>query len=95
MSSEWMDKAECRHHDPEQWFPVGDGETRTKSAAYALYVCRNLCKVRVQCSQRTKSMQRPRPIGIWAGVDMGDSASHAVNPKALAELEAITDEVSA
>lgn len=95
MSSEWMDRAECRNHDPEEWFPVGDGETRRQQSAYALYVCRNLCEVRVQCSKRARAMQRPRPIGIWAGVDMGDSASHAVNPAALTELDAVAEEVPA
>jgi hypothetical protein len=93
VSTEWMDRAECRRHDPEQWFPVGEGESRAKSAAYALHVCRNLCPVRVQCSKHTRTIRRP--IGIWAGVDLGDSASHAVSRDALAELDAITDGVSA
>jgi hypothetical protein len=94
MADEWMDRAECRRHDPEQWFPAGEGEARAKSAAYALYVCREICEVRAQCLARVKAMKRP-PTGIWAGVDLGDSASHAASRDALDELDAITDGVSA
>jgi hypothetical protein len=89
-----MARAACRDDDPEEWFPVGDGETRATHSAYALYVCRNLCKVRAECAQYVRDSTR-RPVGIWAGVDMGDSASHAVNENALAELKAITDGVNA
>jgi WhiB family redox-sensing transcriptional regulator len=94
MSAEWMDRAKCRGRDPERWFPVGDGDARRVHSAYAMAVC-GQCPVRVQCARRAHDMKRPRPVGIWAGVDLGDSASQAVHRDALDALDEIADGVSA
>lgn len=47
----WRDRASCREHDPELWFPVGEDWTSKQNQAraeVALAVCAT-CPVREAC----------------------------------------------
>jgi WhiB family redox-sensing transcriptional regulator len=61
----WREKAQCRGHDPETWFPLPlDHETR----AAAVSIC-GTCPVTRQCGELAE-MHRSSS-GIFAGRDWG------------------------
>ncbi|WP_280470965.1 WhiB family transcriptional regulator [Nocardia cyriacigeorgica] len=65
----WSNRAACRGHDPELWFPISakadDGTARD--------ICRNKCPVRMECAASVaKAKDRD---GIWAGFHLPDERS--------------------
>lgn len=58
----WQDRAECRQHDPETWFPVADVGAEY---ARAKKICKSECKVRLEClAYAVRTQQR---YGVWGG----------------------------
>lgn len=66
----WEQHGECRKHSAVDWYPPR-GAGRQKKVDWASRICRQACAVRQQCAAfALESVQR---MGIWAGVDLGDS----------------------
>jgi WhiB family redox-sensing transcriptional regulator len=59
---DWTDLAACVGHDPELWFPLGDG-------AQAKAVCA-ACPVRADCLRF--ALDAGLDDGIFGGLDAGD-----------------------
>lgn len=57
----WRQRAACREHDPDLWFP-NPGDEATREAA--LRICR-YCPVMADC--RAESERIGAPWGIWGG----------------------------
>lgn len=64
--TEWRDRAECRYHDPELFFPVGTGLLAQSQIRQATAVC-DICPVRTQCLEW--SLDADISDGIWGGVE--------------------------
>ena len=64
VSTAWMERAACRVHDPELWFP-SDG----LELDYAVRVCSS-CPVMVEC--RGFAVRTRQRFGVWAGLYFGD-----------------------
>lgn len=69
MDEQWWEKARCRGHDTEKFFPAAEEwsamRTRlTEPPEEIAHLCRNLCKVRVECL--TVALKENR-VGIWGG----------------------------
>lgn len=69
----WTQRAECRNHDPELWWPVsagGRGEdpsgTDQAEAAAAVAICYRHCPVRQECLD--KAITDGERWGIWGGM---------------------------
>lgn len=60
----WLDKAACRGHDPEAWFPVNGGPMMPKDTQRALEIC-DACEVRFECM--LTAMREKIEHGIWGG----------------------------
>ena len=68
----WLDRAACRHHDPDLFFPIsaiGPGHVQTERAKQ---ICRT-CPVRTPC--RDWAMSRAIPYGVWGGLSERDRSS--------------------
>lgn len=59
---DWRQKAACRDHDPDIWFP-NPGDLRTRETA--IRICRG-CPVRLNCA--IYADQTRTPYGIWGGL---------------------------
>lgn len=60
----WLDRAACRDHDPELWFPVGDNSDNP-AIEQAKTICR-ACPVLTACAAWVTA--NPQDHGIWAGL---------------------------
>jgi WhiB family redox-sensing transcriptional regulator len=58
-----MVRAECRHHDPELWFPVSKSD---KCVGRARNICRGLCPVMDECL--TYALRYDQWNGMWGGL---------------------------
>lgn len=63
----WLSRAVCVGHDPDLFFPVGDGPDARAQAADARRICVR-CPVRDACLQWAHD-QGPSLDGIWGGTD--------------------------
>lgn len=72
---DWRDRAACRNHidhDPELWFPVGDGDAARAQAEIAKAICRTQCPVVEACLAYALA-QPPRSVhGVWGGLSEHD-----------------------
>lgn len=57
----WQDNAECRHHDPEVFYPT-DGDNRTARVARSICAA---CPVIERCLEH--ALTYPETYGIWGG----------------------------
>ena len=62
-AEDWMVRAECRHHDPELWFPVSRSD---KCVGRARNICRGLCPVMDECL--TYALRYDQWNGMWGGL---------------------------
>ena len=58
-----MVRAECRHHDPELWFPISKSD---KSIGRARNICQGLCPVMDECL--TYALRYDQWNGMWGGL---------------------------
>jgi len=60
----WTDKANCRGHDPDLWFPTG-GSTweERKAVRFAVDIC-HACPVETECLEYALMYEQQ---GIWGG----------------------------
>lgn len=76
---DWRDRAACRNHidhDPELWFPVGDGDAARAQAEIAKAICRTACPVVEACLAYALA-QPPRSVhGVWGGMSEQDRAAY-------------------
>jgi WhiB family transcriptional regulator, redox-sensing transcriptional regulator len=66
VTEHWAGRGACRNHDPELWFPIGDGDQAAVKTAVG--VCRG-CPVRTECLDY--AIHRGEP-GIWGGTTEGE-----------------------
>lgn len=62
---DWRHHAACRRHDPELFFPVGDGELAAEQAERARDVCRG-CPVASECLDW--ALRTGQDYGVWGGM---------------------------
>lgn len=60
----WVDKAECRHVDPELFFPIGAGSLTIDQVQAAKAVCAR-CPVADPCLD--ESLRTGQGHGVWGG----------------------------
>jgi len=61
----WLDRAACRHVDPELFFPVSDIRAARAQVQAAKRVCRR-CPVRGTCL--SWALDHGQEAGIWGGM---------------------------
>lgn len=66
MLGDWRSKAECRHADPDLFFPQGKGYGSVQQTAAAKEVCLTRCRVREQCLDY--ALTQEEIAGIWGGL---------------------------
>lgn len=59
----WMDDADCRHSDPEAWFPH---RTEAHLVAEARVIC-DTCPVQAACIDHALNFPPTMLHGIWGG----------------------------
>ncbi len=57
---EWQDRARCRDHDVDIFFPEDGGSARAAKRICAL------CQVRLECLDY--ALRRAEPEGVWGGL---------------------------
>lgn len=62
-SHEWVEKAACAPHDPEDWFPSTDGMMKASNMG-AMMICQQ-CPVRMHCLET--ALREKLEFGIWGG----------------------------
>ncbi|MEU3276561.1 WhiB family transcriptional regulator [Streptomyces antibioticus] len=60
----WRESAECRHEDPDLFFPIGTSGPALLQTEQAKAVCRR-CPVREACLDR--AMNTDQTLGVWGG----------------------------
>ena len=63
-SWDWRDRAACRHHDPDLFFPEGTGDPVRRQVDQAKLVCQS-CPVQTQCL--SFALRHSLAHGIWGG----------------------------
>lgn len=63
-SRDWMNRAECRKHPAEVFFPEKPGIHGAKQAMQAIAICR-ACPVIAECGQYQRDTDSG--FGVWAG----------------------------
>lgn len=66
-TDDWRHQAACLGHNPEIWFPIGDGEHR-EFLPVALGYCQP-CPVRTACL--SWAMDTDQRYGVWGGMTEG------------------------
>lgn len=61
----WPQRGHCRYHDPELFFPIGEGLAFRPQIAEAKSVCRP-CPVASECL--AWALQSGQDAGIWGGM---------------------------
>ncbi|MDR6978913.1 WhiB family redox-sensing transcriptional regulator [Streptomyces sp. 3330] len=61
---DWREHAECRHEDPDLFFPIGTSGPALLQTEQAKGVCRR-CPVREQCLEW--AMETDQTLGVWGG----------------------------
>ncbi|WP_406010726.1 WhiB family transcriptional regulator [Streptomyces sp. NBC_00637] len=61
---DWREHAECRHEDPDLFFPIGTSGPALLQTEQAKAVCRR-CPVREQCLEW--AMETDQTLGVWGG----------------------------
>ncbi|MDQ0579043.1 WhiB family transcriptional regulator [Streptomyces rishiriensis] len=61
---DWREHAECRHEDPDLFFPIGTSGPALLQTEQAKTVCRR-CPVREQCLEW--AMETDQTLGVWGG----------------------------
>lgn len=85
VSDPWM-KVPCREA-PEQWFPTkGESTARASSVRDAVAGC-GRCELRAQCA--SAALKSRAGVGIWAGVDLGDTGGKVPHWEKTEELRRI------
>lgn len=64
-SGNWRDRAACRTHDPELFFPVGTLGPAIEQTAEAKRVCEP-CPVKAACLE--SALSTGQDYGVWAGM---------------------------
>ena len=64
QGTSWLDRAACRHHDPELFFPDSDIQPARGHVEAAKKVCRG-CPVRGTCLRW--ALDHGQEAGIWGG----------------------------
>lgn len=62
---DWRDRAECRHEDPELFFPVGVTGPAAMQLKQAKAVCHR-CPVMTAC--RSWALETSQESGVWGGL---------------------------
>ncbi|MCX4743407.1 WhiB family transcriptional regulator [Streptomyces antibioticus] len=60
----WRESAECRHEDPDLFFPIGTSGPALLQTEQAKAVCRR-CPVREACLDW--AMNTDQTLGVWGG----------------------------
>jgi WhiB family redox-sensing transcriptional regulator len=63
---DWTERASCRSHDPDLFYPDGGGD-KHPSVLAAIEVC-NDCPVIAHCARR--ALDGGEIHGVWAGIPM-------------------------
>lgn len=63
---DWRARAECRHEDPDLFFPIGTSGPAVLQAQQAKAVCHR-CPVLNEC--RTWAVEHAQDGGVWGGLD--------------------------
>ncbi|OQR61190.1 transcription factor WhiB [Streptomyces maremycinicus] len=61
---DWREHAECRHEDPDLFFPIGTSGPALLQTEQAKTVCRR-CPVQEQCLEW--AMETDQTLGVWGG----------------------------
>jgi len=64
-TGDWRDDAECRAHDPNLWFPVGENTHARAQAAEAKSIC-GRCAVQTTCLAWALLTRQDQ--GVWGGM---------------------------
>ncbi|WP_432031514.1 WhiB family transcriptional regulator [Streptomyces antibioticus] len=75
----WRESAECRHEDPDLFFPIGTSGPALLQTEQAKAVCRR-CPVREACLDR--AMNTDQTLGVWGGTS--ESERRAIKRRARA-----------
>lgn len=75
----WLDRAACRHHDPELFFPIGDAGPGQAQIEEAKRVCRT-CPVLGEC--RDWAITNLVPFGVLGGLSENERAALACSLRA-------------
>ncbi|MFE0731703.1 WhiB family transcriptional regulator [Streptomyces antibioticus] len=75
----WRESAECRHEDPDLFFPIGTSGPALLQTEQAKAVCRR-CPVREACLER--AMNTDQTLGVWGGTS--ESERRAIKRRARA-----------
>lgn len=62
----WRDRAECRHEDPDLFFPIGTSGPAVLQTQQAKAVCER-CPVLGEC--RAWALDHAQDGGVWGGLD--------------------------
>jgi WhiB family transcriptional regulator, redox-sensing transcriptional regulator len=65
MPEDWRRHAVCRDHDPEIWFPVGNGELARRGILRAKAICAG-CPVSGECL--SWALASGEDSGVWGGL---------------------------
>ncbi|MFI9151738.1 WhiB family transcriptional regulator [Streptomyces sp. NPDC053367] len=60
----WRERAECRHHDPDLFFPIGSSGPALLQTEQAKAVCGG-CPVREACLEF--ALDTAQGMGVWGG----------------------------
>ncbi|MFJ5774144.1 WhiB family transcriptional regulator [Streptomyces sp. NPDC093094] len=60
----WRDRAECRHEDPDLFFPIGTSGPASMQTLTAKAVCER-CPVQEECLRY--ALDTGQSIGVWGG----------------------------
>ncbi|MEW2048629.1 WhiB family transcriptional regulator [Streptomyces sp. NBC_00377] len=63
---DWREHAECRHEDPDLFFPIGTSGPALLQAEQAKAVCRR-CPVQEACLEW--AMETDQTLGVWGGTN--------------------------
>ena len=68
-SQDWRNRAACRYHDPELFFPEGTAGPALRQADQARRICQS-CPVQAPCLDF--ALRHGLAFGIWGGATAGE-----------------------
>lgn len=72
----WAERAACRDHAPELWFPIWQ-----EDAEPGKHICMTQCPVRQECLEHARANREH--YGTWGGVDEWERARQRGRRKPL------------
>lgn len=82
---DWMVDASCRHPsaNPDWWWPIGNGHTKTPDEARAQAICRT-CPVLAECA--ALAQHSAQTAGIWAGLNLAQFDTNPARETSLRHI---------